>query len=147
MHSPTAPSRVTTAQVFAIAGPAMVAMMDDTADRHRLDDCDRAGLGRGRYAARRRGDGLATDFDWPFWRFGFLRMNMIRTFTAQLLGAGETSELRAILMRGTDRLCAGWRGADRAADTLATVLRNAMGGSDGVTHAVKTASTISLSCS
>ena len=38
-------------------------------------------------------------FDCMFWLFGFLRMSTV-AFTAQSLGAGETRELRAILVRG-----------------------------------------------
>ena len=38
-------------------------------------------------------------FDCMFWLFAFLRMSTV-AFTAQSLGAGEASELRAILVRG-----------------------------------------------
>ena len=38
-------------------------------------------------------------FDCVSWLFAFLRMGTV-AFTAQSLGAGETSELRAILVRG-----------------------------------------------
>ena len=58
-------------------------------------------------------------------------------FTAQSLGAGETSELRAILMRGL--IVAALVGATLIAlqFPLATLLLNAMGGSEGVTRAAK----------
>ena len=38
-------------------------------------------------------------FDCLFWLFGFLRMSTL-AFTAQALGAGETQEMRALLVRG-----------------------------------------------
>jgi MATE family multidrug resistance protein len=38
-------------------------------------------------------------FDCLFWLFAFLRMSTV-AFTAQALGAGETQELRALLVRG-----------------------------------------------
>jgi len=76
-------------------------------------------------------------FDCMFWLFGFLRMSTV-AFTAQSLGAGETSELRAILMRGL--IVAALVGAALIAlqIPLATLLLNAMGGSEGVTRAAKT---------
>jgi multidrug resistance protein, MATE family len=76
-------------------------------------------------------------FDCMFWLFGFLRMSTV-AFTAQSLGAGETSELRAILARGL--IVAALVGAALIAlqIPLATVLLNTMGGSEGVTRAAKT---------
>ena len=76
-------------------------------------------------------------FDCVFWLFGFLRMSTV-AFTAQSLGSGETSELRAILMRGL--IVAALVGATLIAlqVPLATILLNAMGGSEGVTRAAKT---------
>jgi MATE family multidrug resistance protein len=76
-------------------------------------------------------------FDCMFWLFGFLRMSTV-AFTAQSLGSGETSELRAILLRGL--IVAALVGAALIAlqAPLATILLNAMGGSEGVTGAAKT---------
>ena len=76
-------------------------------------------------------------FDCMFWLFGFLRMSTV-AFTAQSLGAGETTELRAILLRGL--IVAALVGAALIAlqIPLATILLNAMGGSEGVTGAAKT---------
>jgi MATE family multidrug resistance protein len=76
-------------------------------------------------------------FDCMFWLFGFLRMSTV-AFTAQSLGSGETSELRAILLRGL--IVAALVGAALIAlqVPLAAVLLNAMGGSEGVTRAAKT---------
>ncbi|MEH2586906.1 MATE family efflux transporter [Bradyrhizobium sp. AZCC 1721] len=134
MHSPLVPSKVTTAQVFAIAGPAMVANLTtpligivSTTAIGRLDDATLLG-----------GVALASVlFDCMFWLFGFLRMSTV-AFTAQSLGAGETSELRAILARGL--IVAALVGAALIAlqIPLATVLLNTMGGSEGVTRAAKT---------
>jgi MATE family multidrug resistance protein len=76
-------------------------------------------------------------FDCMFWLFGFLRMSTV-AFTAQSLGSGETSELRAILLRGL--IVAALVGAALIAlqVPLAAVLLSAMGGSEGVTRAAKT---------
>ena len=76
-------------------------------------------------------------FDCLFWLFGFLRMSTV-AFTAQALGAGETRELRAILLRGF--IVAALVGAALIAlqIPLAAVLFGAMGGSEGVTRAAKT---------
>ncbi|WP_079606981.1 MATE family efflux transporter [Bradyrhizobium erythrophlei] len=75
-------------------------------------------------------------FDCLFWLFAFLRMSTV-AFTAQALGAGETLELRALLVRGF--AVAALIGACLIAlqIPLATVLLAAMGGSEGVTHAAK----------
>jgi MATE family multidrug resistance protein len=82
-------------------------------------------------------------FDCLFWLFGFLRMSTV-AFTAQSLGAGETHELRAILLRGL--IVAALVGAALIAlqIPLATLLLNAMGGSEGVTGAAKTYFTIRI---
>src|SRR5215813_3818733 len=76
-------------------------------------------------------------FDCLFWLFAFLRMSTV-AFTAQSLGAGETKELHAILMRGL--IVAGIVGVAMIAlqAPLAAVLFGAMGGSEGVTRAAKT---------
>jgi MATE family multidrug resistance protein len=76
-------------------------------------------------------------FDCLFWLFGFLRMSTL-AFTAQALGAGETQELRAPLIRGF--VIAALIGACLIVlqMPLAAVLMAAMGGSEGVTRAAKT---------
>jgi multidrug resistance protein, MATE family len=76
-------------------------------------------------------------FDCLFWLFGFLRMSTL-AFTAQALGAGETQELRAPLIRGF--AAAALIGACLIVlqMPLAAVLMEAMGGSEGVTRAAKT---------
>ena len=76
-------------------------------------------------------------FDCLFWLFAFLRMSTV-AFTAQALGAGETEELPALLVRGL--AIAGVIGTALIAlqIPLAAILLNAMGGSDSVTRAAKT---------
>ena len=76
-------------------------------------------------------------FDCLFWLFAFLRMSTV-AFTAQSLGAGETKELHAILVRGL--IVAGIVGVALIAlqVPLAALLLGAMGGSEGVTRAAKT---------
>src|SRR6266478_945874 len=70
------------------------------------------------------------------WLFAFLRMSTV-AFTAQSLGAGESMELRAILVRGF--IVAGLIGTALIAlqVPLAALLLGAMGGSEGVTRAAK----------
>lgn len=133
MHAPAHP-KVTTREVFAIAGPAMVANLTTpligivaTTAIGRLDD-----------AALLGGVAMASViFDCLFWLFGFLRMSTL-AFTAQSLGAGETQESSAILMRGF--IVAGLIGAGLIALQLplADITFGAMGGSEGVTRAART---------
>jgi multidrug resistance protein, MATE family len=75
-------------------------------------------------------------FDCLFWLFAFLRMGTI-AFTAQALGAGETQEIRALLLRGW--MVAALTGAALIAlqIPLSASLMGAMGGSEGVTRAAK----------
>jgi multidrug resistance protein, MATE family len=140
MHSLKSPSRVTTAQVFAIAGPAMVANLTTPL----IGIVSTTAIGRLGDATLLGGVALASVlFDCMFWLFGFLRMSTV-AFTAQSLGAGETGELRAILMRGL--IVAALVGGALIAlqIPLATILLGAMGGSEGVTRAAKTYFTIRI---
>jgi MATE family multidrug resistance protein len=75
-------------------------------------------------------------FDCLFWLFAFLRMSTL-AFTAQALGAGETQELRASLLRGF--VVAAVIGAALIVLQLplATVLLGTIGGSDSVNRAAK----------
>jgi len=75
-------------------------------------------------------------FDCLFWLFAFLRMSTL-AFTAQSLGAGETQELRAHLVRGF--VVAALIGTSLIVlqVPLAAVLLGAIGGSEGVTRAAK----------
>jgi MATE family, multidrug efflux pump len=82
-------------------------------------------------------------FDCLFWLFAFLRMSTV-AFTAQALGAGETLELRALLIRGL--VVAALVGVCLIGlqIPLATALFATMGGSEAVTHAAKTYFTIRI---
>ncbi len=133
MHAPVHQT-IGSRQVFAIAGPAMVANLTtpligvvSTTAIGRLDD-----------AALLGGVAMASIiFDCLFWLFAFLRMSTL-AFTAQALGAGETRELTAILVRGF--IVAGLIGSALIALQLplSAALFNLMGGSEQVTHAAKT---------
>lgn len=82
-------------------------------------------------------------FDCMFWLFAFLRMSTV-AFTAQSLGAGETSELRAILVRGFIVAALIGTALIVLQIPLASLLLGAMGGSEGVTRAAKTYFTIRI---
>jgi len=140
MHSPATSSRITTAQVFAIAGPAMVANLTTPL----IGIVSTTAIGRLGDATLLGGVAMASVlFDCMFWLFGFLRMSTV-AFTAQSLGSGETSELRAILLRGL--IVAALVGAVLIAlqVPLAAILLGAMGGSEAVTRAAKTYFTIRI---
>src|ERR1700760_3510313 len=75
-------------------------------------------------------------FDCLFWLFSFLRTSTV-AFTAQALGAGETQEIRALLVRGL--VIAGVIGFGLIVlqMPLGMLLLDAMGGSEGVTRAAR----------
>ncbi len=133
-------SKVTTAQVFAIAGPAMVANLTtpligivSTIAIGRLGDATLLG-------------GVAVTsviFDCLFWLFGFLRMSTL-AFTAQAVGAGQAQELPVLLVRGFAVAALAGAGLIVLQIPLAAVLLSAMGGSEGVTRAAKTYFTIRI---
>ncbi|SHK96682.1 multidrug resistance protein, MATE family [Bradyrhizobium lablabi] len=128
------PQRVTTAQVFAIAGPAMVTNLTTPL----IGIISTIAIGRLGDATLLGGVAIASViFDCLFWLFAFLRMGTL-AFTAQALGAGETQELRALLIRGL--VIAALIGTTLIVlqIPLAAVLLQAMGGSEGVTRAAKT---------
>jgi MATE family, multidrug efflux pump len=127
-------TRITTARVFAIAGPAMIANLTTPL----IGIVATTAIGRLGDAALLGGVAMASViFDCLFWLFGFLRMGTV-AFTAQALGAGETKELPAILVRGFI-VAASIGGALIALQLpLATIVLGAMGGSDGVTRAART---------
>ena len=90
------PTRVTTAQVFAIAGPAMIANLTTPL----IGIVSTGAIGRLGEPALLGGVAMASViFDCLFWLFAFVRMSTT-AFAAQSLGAGETTELRVILVRG-----------------------------------------------
>jgi multidrug resistance protein, MATE family len=75
-------------------------------------------------------------FDCLFWLFAFLRIGTL-AFTAQALGAGETQELRAPLIRGLVIAALIGSALIVLQVPLAAILLQAMGGSEGVTRAAK----------
>jgi MATE family multidrug resistance protein len=126
-------TRITSARVFAIAGPAMVANLTTPL----IGIVSTTAIGRLGDATLLGGVAMASVlFDCMFWLFAFLRMSTV-AFTAQSLGAGETTELRAILVRGF--LVAAVIGTALIALQLplVTLLLGAMGGSEGVTRAAR----------
>lgn len=82
-------------------------------------------------------------FDCLFWLFAFLRMSTL-AFTAQALGAGETQELRAVLLRGLALAVLIGTVLIVLQVPLAAILLGAMGGSEGVTRAAKAYFTIRI---
>jgi MATE family multidrug resistance protein len=82
-------------------------------------------------------------FDCLFWLFAFLRMSTT-AFTAQALGAGETQELRAFLLRGLVVAALIGAGLVLLQIPLASILLGAMGGSEGVTRAARIYFTIRI---
>ena len=140
MDSPPLQSKVTTAQVFAIAGPAMVANLTTPL----IGIVSTTAIGRLGDATLLGGVAMASVlFDCLFWLFAFLRMSTV-AFTAQSLGAGEKRELRAILVRGFIVAAVIGTALIALQIPLAAVLLGAMGGSEGVTRAAKTYFTIRI---
>src|SRR6202163_418284 len=134
MHAPNPASKVTTRQVFAIAGPAMIANLTTPL----IGIVSTTAIGRLGDATLLGGVAMASVlFDCMFWLFAFLRMSTV-AFTAQSLGAGETRELRAILVRGFIVAAAIGTTLIALQIPLAAVLLGAMGGSEGVTRAART---------
>jgi multidrug resistance protein, MATE family len=126
-------SRVTTAQVFAIAGPAMIANLTTPL----IGVVSTIAIGRLGDATLLGGVAIASViFDCLFWLFAFLRMGTV-AFTAQALGAGETQELPALLVRGFAIAALIGAGLILLQIPLAAILLNAMGGSEGVTRAAR----------
>lgn len=75
-------------------------------------------------------------FDCLFWLFAFLRMSTV-AFTAQALGAGETQELPALLVRGLVVAALIGAGLIVLQWPLVAILLEAMGGSEGVSRAAR----------
>jgi MATE family multidrug resistance protein len=132
--SQVTPSKVTTARVFAIAGPAMVANLTTPL----IGVVATTAIGRLGDATLLGGVAMmSVIFDCLFWLFGFLRMSTL-AFTAQSIGAGEAADIGLHLLRGL--VVAALIGATLIALQLplAKLVLSAMGGSDGVTRAAKT---------
>jgi MATE family multidrug resistance protein len=122
-----------TRDVFAIAGPAMLANLTTPM----LGVVATAAIGRVGDATLLGGVALsAVIFDCLFWLFGFLRMGTV-AFSAQALGARQADEFPLILLRGF--ILAGVIGALLIAlqVPLASLLLRLMGGSEGVTDAAR----------
>jgi MATE family multidrug resistance protein len=75
-------------------------------------------------------------FDCLFWLFAFLRMSTL-AFTAQALGADDSQEMRALLVRGLAVAMLIGAGLILLQRPLAAVVLGAMGGSESVTRAAK----------
>ena len=128
------PTRVTTARVFAIAGPAMIANLTTPL----IGIVSTMAIGRLGEPAMLGGVAMASViFDCLFWLFAFLRMGTV-AFTAQSLGAGETGELRAHLARGLVVAALIGAGLILLQVPIAAIVLDAMGGSANVTAAAKT---------
>ncbi len=126
-------TKVTTARVFAIAGPAMLANLTTPL----IGIVSTTAIGRLADAALLGGVAMASViFDCLFWLFAFLRLSTV-AFTAQSLGAGEVEELPAHFARGL--VVAALIGTALIAlqVPLARILLDAMGGSAEVTSAAR----------
>ena len=127
-------TKVTTAQVFAIAGPAMVANLTTPL----IGIVSTTAIGRLGDVTLLGGVAMASlIFDCLFWLFGFLRMSTL-AFTAQSIGAGELNELGTHLARGLMVALLIGTGLIALQMPLAALALQALGGSDGVTRAAKT---------
>jgi len=123
-----------TRDVFAIAGPAMLANLTTPL----LGVVSTAAIGRLGDATLLGGVAMAAViFDCLFWLFSFLRMGTI-AFTAQALGARRPREFPLILLRGF--MIAGVVGGLLIVlqYPLGAALWSLMGGGEGVTSAAKT---------
>ncbi len=141
MHSPgLTKSNVTSAQVFAIAGPAMVANLTTPL----IGIVATSAIGRLGEASLLGGVAMASViFDCLFWLFGFLRMSTL-AFTAQALGAGERDALQVVLVRGLAFATAIGSILIVLQLPLSGVLFSAMGGSEAVTRAGRAYFTIRI---
>jgi MATE family, multidrug efflux pump len=137
---PGSRSRVTTAQVFAIAGPAMVANLTTPL----IGIVSTIAIGRLGDAALLGGVAITSViFDCLFWLFSFLRMSTV-AFTAQALGRGEAEEIRALLVRGLIIAALAGFALVILQVPLAAILLDAMGGSEAVTRAARIYFTIRI---
>jgi MATE family multidrug resistance protein len=126
-------SKVTSARVFAIAGPAMVANLTTPL----IGVVSTIAIGRLGDATLLGGVAITSVvFDCLFWLFSFLRTSTV-AFTAQALGAGEMQEIRALLVRGLVIAALVGFGLIILQMPLAAILLDAMGGSEGVTRAAR----------
>jgi multidrug resistance protein, MATE family len=125
--------KVTSARVFAIAGPAMVANLTTPL----IGVVSTIAIGQLGDATLLGGVAITSVvFDCLFWLFSFLRTGTV-AFTAQALGARETQEIRALLVRGLAIAGVIGLGLIVLQVPLGVVLLDAMGGSEGVTRAAR----------
>jgi MATE family multidrug resistance protein len=131
---------VSTARVFAIAGPAMIANLTTPL----IGIVSTTAIGRLGEPAMLGGVAMASViFDCLFWLFAFLRMGTV-AFTAQSVGAGEAGELRAHLARGLVVAALIGAGLILLQVPIAAIVLDAMGGSASVTAAAATYFTIRI---
>jgi Na+-driven multidrug efflux pump len=124
---------VTSRQVFAIAGPVMLANITTPL----LGVVATAAMGRLGDAAILGGVAMASlVFDCIFWLFGFLRMGTV-ALTAQALGAGDHNEERAVLWRALLTAAAIGIALFAVQAPLAGLIFSALGGSAAVTAAAR----------
>jgi MATE family multidrug resistance protein len=120
--------------VFAIAGPAMIANLTTPL----IGIVSTTAIGRLGEPAMLGGVAMASViFDCLFWLFAFVRMSTT-AFAAQSLGAGQTTELRVILVRGFIVAAIIGTALILLQVPLAYLLIGGMGGSEAVTRAAKT---------
>jgi len=135
MHSPIAiRPAVSSAQVFSIAGPAMIANLTTPL----IGIVSTTAIGRLGEAAMLGGVAMASViFDCLFWLFAFLRASTL-AFTAQSLGAGETGEVLMVLIRGLALAALIGLGLIVLQVPLAAIIFELMGGSEAVLNAAGT---------
>src|ERR1700744_4652572 len=127
-------SKITTARVFTIAGPGMVANLTPPL----IGIVSTTAIGRLGEPALLGGVAMASViFDCVFWLFAFVRMSTT-AFAAQSLGAGQTTELRVILVRGFIVATIIGAALILLQIPLASLLIGGMGGSAAVTRAAQT---------
>jgi MATE family multidrug resistance protein len=120
--------------VFAIAGPAMIANLTTPL----IGIVSTTAIGRLGEHAMLGGVAMASViFDCLFWLFAFVRMSTT-AFAAQSLGAGQTTELRVILVRGFLVAAIIGTALILLQIPLASLLIGGMGGSEAVTRAAQT---------
>lgn len=134
MHSPIAiRPAVSSAQVFSIAGPAMIANLTTPL----IGIVSTTAIGRLGEAAMLGGVAMASViFDCLFWLFAFLRASTL-AFTAQSLGAGETGEILMVLVRGLALAALIGAGLILLQVPLAAIIFDIMGGSEAVLNAAR----------
>src|ERR1700754_809952 len=125
--------KVGTRQVFAIAGPAMIANLTTPL----IGIVSTGAIGRLGEPALLGGVALASVlFDCMFWLFGFLRMGTV-AFTAQAVGAKDLTEVQAVLIRAVLIAAAVGIVLVILQAPLSTFMLGLMGGSDAVTAAAR----------